>query len=342
MSAAAAIAPTLIRCDLNESAYPPPPAVAAVIAAATADAHRYPDAGAASARTAIAEFLDLGENQVTVGPGGTGVAQTMLAAAVRAARAAGRAQPQIVTPTPTFDGYPILARLLGAQLAPSGLDALGRPDIAAIIDAVGPDTAAVVVCSPHNPTGASLAPEAVRMLLHSLPSELPVLLDQAYVEFSAQEADLHEVIAEFPSLVVLRTFSKAYALAGLRVGYAVGSPSAIAPLRADEMPFAVTTLAGAAVPAALAAHADMATRARAVRSERDRLTTELIALGAPVLPSSANFVFLPGADGLALGHALRAAGILGRFYPDGFRLTVGTSAVTSAILAALQRTAQLL
>lgn len=331
--------PPLIRCDLNESAYPPLPDVAAAIASGAAAANRYPEFLPHSARAAIAAHLGVSPDSVVVGPGGTAVVLALLGDAVDRRSSTGIAASRISTPAPTFDGFAILAKMLGCGFDTTPLLDDGTPDLDALADSVTPSTAAIIVCSPHNPTGAVLSGDQLRGLLRSVPGDLPVILDEAYVEYCRTPPDAVALTAEYPNLVVLRTFSKAYGLAGVRIGYAFGRPSAVAGARSREVPFAVSTAAHLAVPVALAAQSALARRVAAMRAERDRLVSLLAEIGCPVLASQANFVYLPGDVGIEVGRVLRGIGVIGREYPGhGFRLTVADDAVTDYLVGALRLT----
>ncbi|WP_440712124.1 pyridoxal phosphate-dependent aminotransferase [Gordonia sp. FQ] len=330
----------IIRCDLNESAYQPLPAVAEAIATTAATANRYPEFRPETARAAIAAHLGVDASGVVVGPGGTAVVSALLSDAAARHRAAGRDTPHLSTPAPTFDGFAILASMLGYRVDATRLLDDGAPDLDALAASVTPSTAALIVCSPHNPTGAVLTEARLRALLLSVRSvraDLPVILDEAYVEYCERPPDSLALVAEFPNLTVLRTFSKAYGLAGVRIGYAFGTPAAVAGARRREIPFAVSTAAQQAVPVALRAQAQLGERVAAMRAERDRLVALLTEIGCPVLRSEANFVFLPGEVGLEIGRVLRGAGVIGREYPGhGFRLTVADRGVTDYLVGALR------
>ncbi len=329
-----------MRCDLNESAYPPLPEVAAALHSATACAHRYPDFRPDGARAAIAAHLGVTPEAVVVGAGGTAVVQALLGDAAERRTSTGLAAPRLSTPTPTFDGFAILAAMLGYEYDGTPLHDDGAPDLTALAASVSAATAAIIVCSPHNPTGAVLTEEQLRGLLRSVPAELPVILDEAYVEYCREPVDSVALVNEFSNLVVLRTFSKAYGLAGVRIGYAFAAPAAVAGARRREVPFAVSTAAQQVVPVALAEQSALAQRVSAMRVERERLVSLLREIGCPVLGSEANFVYLPGPVGIEVGRVLRSAGVLGREYAGhGFRLTVADTAVTDYLVDVLRKTA---
>ncbi|TYQ10664.1 UNVERIFIED_ORG: histidinol-phosphate aminotransferase [Gordonia westfalica J30] len=329
-----------LRLDLNESAYPPLPSVAAALQLEILESHRYPDFLPDRTRGQIACHLGVVPERVTVGPGATGVALSALQYAVRRAADAGVATPALLTSTPTFDGYPILARMVGMRFESVELDDEGSVDLDRLLAAVTPETAVVVLCSPHNPTGSVMNGGDLNRFLAAVPAHVMTIVDEAYVEFSETASDLHRLIRN-PGVVVLRTFSKAYGLAALRVGYGIGSTELISELCGQEVPFAVGRAAMAAVPVALDAELELAQRIRSMRAERDRLTGVLAQMGVRVVPSEANFVFLPGADGVAVGRLLRGIGIaVKECGAAGTRITVGDRSGTDRVIGALRLTSR--
>lgn len=332
-----ATADTVAHLNLNESVYPPLPALAEVLSRTVRSAHRYPEFRPESTRGHLAEHLGVGAGQVTVGAGATGVAAAALSAAVREASARGVRHPVLVTPTPTFDGYPILARMAGLIVDGVALERNGRVDLNAVADAVGANTVAVVVCSPHNPTGSVIGADDLLDFATGLPEHVTVIIDQAYIEFADTAPELPALALCHPRMVVVRTFSKAYGLAGLRIGYGVAQPTMASRLQDFEIPFGLCAPAIAAVPVALAAQQELAARVDSMRTERSRLISLLNQIGAGPFPSEANFVFVPGATGVALGSLLDTCGIAVKTCAQhGVRITVGDHTDTRALEAAVR------
>ncbi|MFD4434221.1 pyridoxal phosphate-dependent aminotransferase, partial [Nocardia sp. NPDC058497] len=317
---------TLFDLSLSENPYPPLPSVLAAVSDTLAHANRYPEFRPERLPRIIADHLGVPPDDVVVGAGATGVAMQIL-------RALGGGE--LITSTPTFDGYPIMAEMAGMPLVPVPLDGQGDQDLKALRRAVTRHTALVVLCRPHNPTGTLLGAAAVRSFLAALPSRVPVLLDEAYVEFldAADRLDLHALLHRHPNLLILRTFSKAYGLAGLRIGYCVGRGKLIERIHRQQLPYGIPAAAVAAVRAAYAAGDELRDRVHRITMERDALRMSLRALGIDVHRSHANFLYLPG-PGVAT--ALRRAGIKAKSYPDGSaRITVGDPAAGRAVHAAL-------
>jgi histidinol-phosphate aminotransferase len=216
------------------------------------------------------------------------------------------------------------------------LDQHGHHDLDALADAAS--TARVVVlCRPHNPTG-TLEPAAdVERFLQRVPSDTVVLLDEAYIEFVALEhrLDAPALVRRFPNVVVLRTFSKAYGLAGLRVGYGFGAPELAKTLWTMQLPFGISITSAVAVAASYDAESQLRKRIRIVTAERRFLQRRLRAMGIYSTDAHANFLYLPAA-GRSWRQEFDAAGVRARHFADGgVRVTVGNRASTRAILAAL-------
>lgn len=314
--------------NLSENPFPPLPSVLRAVNTTLTQANRYPEFLPRRLPAVIAQHVGVRADQVVVGSGATGVAMQILQSL--ATPGAG-----IVYGAPTFDGYPILAEMTGVEAVPVPLDVAGNQDLWAMQRAIDKRTALVVVCRPHNPTGTAIPASELRAFLSGVPARVPVILDEAYVEFlgAAEHVDPLALISEYPNLLVLRTFSKAYGLAGLRIGYAFGSSELIARVRRLQLPFGMSAAAVAAVCASYAAEPELAERTMRITAERDSLHRALCDRGMAVPRSHANFLYLPG-PGVAT--ALRRAGIAAKSYPDGSaRIAVGNPEAGHAVLRAL-------
>ncbi|WP_336086296.1 pyridoxal phosphate-dependent aminotransferase [Nocardia sp. SSK8] len=317
---------TRFDLGLSENPFPPLPSVIEAVRETLESANRYPEFLPEQLPRLIAEHLGMSPDEVVVGAGATGVALQVM-------RALGTGE--LVSATPTFDGYAVLADMAGMTLVPVPLDAAGNQDLPAMRRAVNRRTQLVVVCRPHNPTGTLLDAAAVRSFLSAVGRKIPVLLDEAYVEFLAPTArlDIHELLRKHPNLLILRTFSKAYGLAGLRIGYCLGRSPLIDRIRHQQLPFGVPTAAVAAVRASYAAEPELLDRVARITHERTRLRSALRATGIETPESHANFLYIPG-PGTAT--TLRRAGIKAKPYPDGsVRIAIGTPTATRAVHTAL-------
>lgn len=325
------------RLQLNEIPYGPPVSVREALSRALASANRYPEFLPERLPRLIAERLGVPAGHIVVGAGATGVILHLV-------QEFGSAGAQVVMATPTFDGYPILTAMAGGDPVPVPLTADGRQDLHAMAAAVTERTRLVVVCSPHNPTGTRLTPAEFEDFLRQVPREVVVVLDEAYVDFvpAAERVDALELTRRYANLVVLRTFSKAYGLAALRVGYAVGADGVIGRLARRQVPFGMSTLAEVAVRACYEAEPEIAGRIAMIGAHRHRLTAGLRELGMRVPESYANFVYLtlPVPDIDRVGAALADAHIHVKRYPTGIRITVGDRDATDAVLRAVRSTVQ--
>ncbi|MBN0042946.1 histidinol-phosphate transaminase [Streptomyces actuosus] len=324
--------PVLHRLALNESPYPPLPTVRAAMRQAVAQAHRYPQFRPDDLTETIAAWCGVPSEQVAVGSGSVGVALQLLRAVVRPGDTVAYAWR-------TFDAYPLLASMVGARSAPVPLAPDGHQDLDALLAAVDDRTRVVVLCSPHNPTGSLVTADALSAFLRQVPHRTTVLLDEAYVEFARDThlPDAPSLLDAHPNLLVLRTFSKAYGLAALRVGYGLGSPGLVERIRRQQLPFGINAVATAAVKASLRAESELRLRVDSVVSERERLGGELAAAGWCVRPGHANSVWLAAPDPVDEGAAALAdAGVQARHFPgEGIRLTVGNREANDAVLTAL-------
>ncbi|MFI6368137.1 pyridoxal phosphate-dependent aminotransferase [Nocardia sp. NPDC050630] len=320
------------RLALNENPYGPLPSVRAALRGARIVPNRYPEYLPRRLPAMIAERLGLPSEQVVIGAGATGVITYILREFVAPGDG-------VVMATPTFDGYPLLTEAINGRAVQIPLTADGHQDLDAMVDAVDADTRVVVLCSPHNPTGTRIDQVKLEGLLDRVDPSVIVVLDEAYIEFVAvaDRVATTDLVARYPNLVVTRTFSKAYGLAALRVGYAFGAVPVIAKIRRWQLPFRVTTLAEAGVRACYDAEAELAVRTAAITHECGRLTEGLRGLGFAVPTSAANFVYL-NCCGNAEIDRLRAAfvrdGIQVKHCGTGIRIIVGNAVATDAVLAA--------
>lgn len=314
---------------LSENPFPPLPSVLAALYEQMARANRYPEFLPQRLPRIIADRVGVDPEQVAVGSGATGVAMQIMQAVLRSGET-------MVFANPTFDGYPIMADMLGVEAVAVPLDHGGRQDLCAMGEAVDDRTGLVVVCRPHNPTGTLVSAADLEVFLSSIPPQVVVILDEAYVEFidAADAVDVLGLIRRYPNVLVLRTFSKAFGLAGLRIGYAFGGRELVARVRRRQLPFGMSCAAVAAVTASYAAEDELQARVARITAERELLWVALRQNGVHVPRSHANFLYL---NGSRIAPALQRAGIVAKPYADGSaRIAVGDPAAGRAVLRALQ------
>ncbi|MBO9554546.1 histidinol-phosphate transaminase [Cellulomonas sp.] len=317
------------KLSSNENPYPPLPSVVAAVADAAVDVNRYPDMFATELTEAIAASLLVAPEQVVTGCGSVAVLGHVLQAVCESGD-------EVVMPWRSFEAYPIAITLAGAVGVPVPVGADGRLDLPALAAAVTPRTRVILVCTPNNPTGPAVHADELAELLASVPKDVLVVLDEAYVEFvrDPEAADGLAALAEHANVVLLRTFSKAYGLAGLRVGYAVARPRLATGIRMASTPFGVSHVAQLAALASLRAERELMTRVDKLVVERTRLLDGLRAQGWTVPDSQANFVWLAlGDQSSAFAERSARAGVLVRpFAGDGVRISVGEPEATDLLL----------
>lgn len=317
----------------NESHEPPLPGVVEAIAAQAARANRYPDMAAEGLREALARHVGVSVDQVAVGAGSVSVLQQAITAYCEAGD-------EVVFAWRSFEAYPILVALAGARAVRVPLLADDGHDLAGMLAAITDRTRLVMLCSPNNPTGVGLTAADVAGFLAAVPPGVLVLLDEAYLEYTTDPAGVGSLalLASHPNLCLLRTLSKAWGLAGLRVGYAVAHPTVAEALRRTAVPFGISGPAQAAGVAALAAADVVAVRAARVVAERARVTAAIREAGWITPESTANFVWLRAGEQLRqeLMAAFDAADILVRGYAgDGVRISLADPATNDRVLAVL-------
>ena len=323
---------TFIKLNTNECPYPPSPRALEAVRAAAGDSLRlYPDPECLELRQTIARRYRLSENQVFMGNG----SDEVLAFAFQAFFDPER---EIVFPRVSYSFYPVYARYFGLRYRQVPM----KDDFSVDLDAMMRENGGVVIPNPNAPTGMALPLERIEALLRANP-EAVVIVDEAYVDFGADSAV--PLIRDYPNLLVVQTASKSRALAGLRVGWALGSSNLIDGLRCVRdciNSYTVDRVAAAGLKGAMEDEGYFQSVRGRVMATRDRTAQRLAELGFSVLPSRANFLFVsrPGVSGAALQAGLRERGILVRRWDDPLiadwlRITVGTDGDMDALLAAL-------
>lgn len=327
--------PELIRLSANENPLGPSPRVVAAIRAEAARVHLYPDGGAGALREALGRHLGVSPAQVLIGNG----ADELIGLVALAAFDPGD---EVVVPVPSFEPYTTGALLAGARVVESPLAGY-ETDLDDVLRRVTARTKAVILCSPHNPATTIVRRAPLLRLLEALGDDPPlVVLDEAYRDFCDDPAypDGVELLARFPRVLVLRTFSKIAALAGLRVGYAVGDPESIDRLNRVRAPYNVNRLGQVAALAALDDREHWERTRRTVLQERAFLSDELARRGFTFPPSQANFFLVKVAGAAAVRERLLRAGLIvrdggGVGFPDHLRIAIGDRAVSERLLRAL-------
>ena len=316
----------------NENPFPPLPGVEAAIADAAGAVNRYPDFGSQRLFAALAARLGVDREQITVGTGSVAVLVQVMTAMVEAGD-------EVVMPWRSFEAYPIIVQLSGATQVRVPLTSGHRHDLDAMASAITNKTRVVLVCTPNNPTGSVVRRHELVDFIDRIPSEVLVVVDEAYIEFvrDADSPSALDLAVSRDNVLVLRTFSKAFGLANLRVGYGVGPRAIVQDLRKTQLPFGVSSVAEGAALAALAGETELQRRVDVLVRERDRVLRELDAHPIEVPDSQGNFVWLPlGSTADEFAERCEDTGVVVRSFPgDGVRVTIGERTANDLWLAVL-------
>lgn len=319
-----------VKLSSNESPDEPLPSVIDAIAAGARQINRYPDPAAVRLTEAIAATYDVPVEHVALGPGSVTVAQQLF-------ETISEPGAEVVYAWRSFEAYPLLADLAGVTSVQVPLKG-EEHDLDAMADAVTERTRMIFVCTPNNPTGTAVRRADLVAFLDRIPPEVLVVLDEAYREYvrDPEAPDGLTLYRDRPNVAVLRTFSKAYGLAGMRLGYLIAPEPIAAAVRKVVIPFAVNHLAQVAGIASLQAVDELRERVDHVVKERGRVRDGLIAQGWTVPPTEANFVWLRLGEHTAdFAAACAAEGVAVRPYgTDGVRITIGSPEENDAFLAA--------
>lgn len=326
-----ATVPGAIKLASNEVPYGPLPGVAEAIAAAAFEAHRYPDMAVVALRDTLAKRYGVAPERVVTGCGSVALAEHL----VHAATLPGD---EIIYSWRSFEAYPIIAAAAAARAIQVPNRADHSHDLPAMAAAITERTRMVLVCNPNNPTGTTVTRDDLTRFLDAVPRDVLVVVDEAYREF-VTDPDVPDALVEFgdrPNVAILRTLSKAWGLAGLRIGFLVAAPDVADAVRKVVTPFSTSNVAQQAAIAALAAPEEMRRRADLVIAERERVVAALRAWLPDVPDTQGNFVWLPlGERSVPFAGACAEHKVIVRpFAGDGVRVTFGTPEENDAFLAA--------
>jgi len=327
--AAAGGGPVAYKLSSNENPYPPLPGVLESVTAAAASFNRYPDMACTGLMNELSDRFGVPLTDLATGTGSVGVAQQLLQAT------AGPGD-EVIYAWRSFEAYPIITRVSGATAVQVPLTPGDVHDLDAMADAITERTRLIFVCNPNNPTGTVVRRAELERFLDRVPADVLVVLDEAYREFirDIEVPDGVELYRQRPNVCVLRTFSKAYGLAGLRVGFAIAHEPVAAALRKTAVPFGVSQLAQDAAVASLRAEDELLGRVGSLVGERHRVLDALRDQGWTVPETQANFVWLRlGERTLDFAAASEQHGVVVRpFAGEGVRITVGETEANDIFL----------
>ncbi len=320
---------TTYKLSSNENPNSPLPGVLEAATAAAATMNRYPDMGCTALYAALSQRLGVPTTRLAAGTGSVAVLYHLLQAFCETGD-------EVVYAWRSFEAYPIAVSVTGATSVQVPLGPGARHDLDAMAAAVTDRTKVVIVCTPNNPTGPAVTRTELDAFLDKVPPRVVVVVDEAYREFVRSEdpVDAVERYGDRPNVVVMRTFAKAYGLAGFRVGYAVAPEPIAAAVRACALPFGVSSIAQAAAIASLEREAELLERVEGIVAERTRVVEALRAQGWDVPDAQGNFVWLALGDRTGeFAAAAEEAGIMVRpFTGEGARVSIGEPAGNDVFL----------
>ena len=339
---------TRYKLSSNENPLGPVPEVARVLAEFDA-VHRYPDPLSTALRTALAGQLGVDAEDIVTGAGSLGALNQILK--TFAGVNADGVQDEVIYAWRSFEAYPILVGIMGARSVQVPNLPDGSHDLDAMAAAITDRTRLILVCTPNNPTGPAVTESQIRAFLAKVPATVPVVIDEAYFEFCAassipegEEPPLNglDIYRDYPNVIILRTFSKAQGLAGLRVGYSISHPQITRHLRVAATPFAVSALAERAAVASIEHQEAVMARVRHIVAERERVTTRLRELGYEFPSTYANFVWLPLGErtGEFVDLMNRNALSVRAFGSEGVRVSIGEVEANDRFLSLCELFAQ--
>ena len=339
---------TRYKLSSNENPLGPVPEVARVLAEFDA-VHRYPDPLSTALRTALAGQLGVDAEDIVTGAGSLGALNQIIK--TFAGVNADGVQDEVIYAWRSFEAYPILVGIMGARSVQVPNLPNGAHDLDAMAAAVTDRTRLILVCTPNNPTGPAVTESQIRSFLAKVPATVPVVIDEAYFEFCAassipegEEPPLNglDIYRDYPNVIILRTFSKAQGLAGLRVGYSISHPQITRHLRVAATPFAVSALAERAAVASIEHQEAVMARVRHIVAERERVTARLRELGYEFPSTYANFVWLPLGErtGEFVDLMNRNALSVRAFGSEGVRVSIGEVEANDRFLSLCELFAQ--
>ena len=318
------------KLSSNENPNPPLPSVLAVLA--DVEPNRYPDGASTAVREAIGARWQVSPERVHVAAGSVAILGNLIAATCTPGDS-------VLYAWRSFEGYPLLVSTAGASSIQVPLTADSRHDLPAMAAAVTPTTRLILLCSPNNPTGPIIRRDEFDAFMRLVPPTVLVVLDEAYAEFVTDPDAVHgeDVLDAHQNVVVLRTFSKAYGLAGLRIGYMIGAEYLCDAARAVAVPLGVTDLAQRAAIASLEHEDELLERVAELIERREQIRDALLAQGWDVPPAQGNFVWLPTGDATPQAAAIfERGGIVVRALGEGIRISIGEGDAVEKLLRSAQ------
>lgn len=322
------------KLSSNENPTAPLPSVLNAIADASLEINRYPDPFVSELTEILAKKFAVSPDLIATGTGSVGVLQQIM-------QAVADAGDEVIYAWRSFEAYPIITKIVGAKPVEVPLTSTGAHDLPAMLKAVTNSTKLILICTPNNPTGSVVNHNELKDFLSKVPKNILVVIDEAYVEFNRDSQSVKglELFSEFENVGVLRTFSKAYGLAALRVGFFIGPKNIAEAVRKTAVPFGVSNIAQAAAIASLAAETELFSRVDELVTTRNWFESELKKIGFELPASQANFVWLPLGDRTDdfVAQCAQNAVSVRPFTGEGVRISIGEQDALKRVLDVLSQ-----
>lgn len=321
---------SVTKLSSNENPFSLAENIQEIIAEVSKNSNRYPDSLSVDLKNDLATLHGIDAECISVGNGSVSLISSLLLALAEAGD-------EVVMPWRSFEAYPICVGLTGAASVQVPLTEGYAHDFDALARSITDRTRVILLCTPNNPTGVSWREPQFREFMRHVPTDIAVLIDEAYREFDDENSclDTAKILRDYPNVVVARTFSKAYGLAGLRCGYMMAAPELTRAIVKATMPFSVNIVAQAAARGVLAHRDVMMKQVADIVAERLRVEDELGKRGWDIYPSHANFVWLGGEKAAGISDVCARHNVTVRPFPEGVRVSIGTREENDRFLAAL-------
>jgi histidinol-phosphate aminotransferase len=320
------------KLSSNENPTQPLPGVLKAIADAALEINRYPDPFVTELTNALAKKFNVATEMIATGTGSVGVCQQIM-------QAVAGSGDEVIYAWRSFEAYPIITKIVGAKSVEVPITKSGEHDLAAMLNAITEKTRLILICTPNNPTGSVVNREELKAFLTKVPKDILVVIDEAYVEFNRDDKSVKglDFLREFTNVGVLRTFSKAYGLASLRVGFFIGPEHVAEAVRKTAVPFGVSNIAQVAAVASLEFEDELFVRVEELVQLRTWFESQLSEMGFNLPPSQANFVWLPlgdRVDEFTAACATQAVAVR-PFSGEGVRISIGEKSALERLLKVL-------
>lgn len=324
----------IVKLASNENSLGPSPRAINAMCAAAAGAHIYPDGASFTLRSKLADMFGVAFEQTIVGSGSSEIIELLCHACLNE-------KAELIAAKHSFSMYPIMCKLFGAKYVEVDNKADWSHDLMGMLKAITPDTRLIFITNPTNPVGTMVYQEEIDAFMEKVPGHVIVAFDEAYIDFADEKPDTLKYVKQGKNVILLRTFSKAYGLAGLRAGYGITTPEIADLLNKARTPFNMNLMAQAATVAALEDKEHIAASVKMVNDGKKQFYAAFDSWGIPYIPSHGNFILVKTGKGREVFNACLSKGVIlrhmdGYGLPEYIRITVGNQTENDRCLEVLK------